>query len=258
MENEKREFRQENVKPHFMQRLAGGIIDICLILLSFWGLHTLLLKTPIANSFNSYRHDALVILDNYKLESGYGEKIYITDENKRELEDYLSYEEKVDNETKTYVVKEKGNATKEEYESYTTMVKESDEYKSANFNMRLMNYLIILLSGGVVEILFLFIIPLLNKRRATLGEIFSEQGLFSIKYEEYARWYHLLIRFLFIFIFESALPYLFLDIYSFIVMPVLFLIIASIGSKGRNLHDLISRTMKIDKKSYAPLVPEDV
>ena len=147
---------------------------------------------------------------------------------------------------------------KEEYESYTTKVKESDDYKSANFNMRLMNYLIILLSGGVVEILFLFIIPLLNKRRATLGEIFSEQGLFSIKYEEYARWYHLLIRFLFIFIFESALPYLFLDFYSFIVMPVLFLIIASIGSKGRNLHDLISRTMKIDKKSYTPLVPEDI
>ena len=120
-----------------------------------------------------------------------------------------------------------------------------------------MLYGINVLSGTISTGILLLLIPLLNKNRATLGMLASQQQLFSIRYETRARWYHVLIRYLFIFVIEIAGPFLFMELYVFILLPTLYLIISSLNKNGMTLHDLVSRVRVIDSRSFTPMVEED-
>ena len=106
--------------------------------------------------------------------------------------------------------------------------------------------------------IFLLMVPLLNKRRATLGKLFAGTQLINSKYYVPAKWYQVLGRFFFQFIVEGALPYLFLSGFT-IILPILLIpgvlfIITLIDRKnGRTLHDFVSVTKVIDKRTYIPL-----
>ena len=244
---------QENKKPGFIQRLASGMIDVCLIFLAYWGMYSLCMNTPISDGFYHYHYQIIETQDAYKLETGYGEKVLITDENKAT---YASYYKHYDEENKMYVVVNIKDVSSTVTQAYVNKLNGDNVYQSNVFNRRLVLYGINVLSGFVASGVVLLAIPLFNKRRATLGQLAGEISMFNVRYESYARWYNLLFRYLFIFLIEGCLPFLFFELYTFVLVPVVFLIVGSITKSGRTLHDLISGVRPIDKRTYVPLVPE--
>jgi len=245
---------QPNAKPKFSQRLAGGVIDLCFIFLFYWLCYFVVMNTPISATYKSYQNQITEIQDQTKLATGYGEAVYITEENANDYTGYLQY---LDEEENVYVVVNVDNISEEVYANYVATLNADDEYGNLSFDRDFINYGINVLCGALSLGIFLLAVPLCNKRRATVGQLFAEEQLFSVRYEGKARWYHVLFRFLFIYIVEGCLPFLFLGLYAFIAMPLLFLIIASLTKSGRTLHGLISGTKVIDKKTFTPLVNDD-
>ena len=243
---------KENRKPAFIQRLASGLVDLCMVFLLYWGMYTICMNTPISSGFDQYNIQVADIQDNAKLDTGYGEKVILTPENK---EQYVNYYSHIDENDEEYVVVNIKNPSEEITKAYVTKLQNNPVYSAAVFNRRFVLYGINVLSGFVSTAILLFAVPMFNKRRATLGQLAGEISMFSIRFETYPRWYHMLGRYLFIFIFEAALPFMFLELYKFILMPALFLIVGSLTNRGQTLHDLISRVRPIDKKSYVPIVP---
>lgn len=247
---------EPNSKPSFMQRLAGGIIDLCFIFLAYWGMYYICMSIPISNTYYFYVERIVRLENDYMYVSGYGEKVTITSENADEYTGYLQYPYE-DGSNTFYVIAVKENATSEEKVSYENILSTSTKYSNLNFDRQLINYGLNVLSGTVSLSFFLLLIPLCNKRRATIGEHFSEQQLISTRFQGRARWYHVLLRFLFILIVDGCLPFLFLELTTFLIMPILFLILASATKKGRTLHCLCSGTQVIDRRSFTPMVTDD-
>ena len=247
--------KRDNDKPLFIQRLASGLVDLCLVFLLYWGMYTISMNTPISRGFDNFNYQVVEIQDAAKLETGYGNKVYITDENKDE---YTNYYKHYDEENKEYVVVNVKDVSQTVTQAYVNKLNNDPIYKSAVFNRRFVLYGINVLAGTISTAVFLLGVPLINKRRATLGQLAGEISMFSTRYETHARWYHILIRYLFMFVIEMALPFLFLELYTFIAIPAIYLIVGSATKSGRTLHDLVSGVRPIDKKTYAPMVPEIV
>ena len=212
------------------------------------------MNTPIANTYNQYKHQIVEIQDMTKLETGYGEKILINESNEDEYQNYQTY---VDEEEQTYIVKNIPDATQEIYDEYIQSLQENSVFKNLTFDKDLIHYGINVLCGTVSLSIFLLAVPLLNKKRATIGQLFTEQQLISTRYQARARWYQVVFRFLFILIIEGCLPFLFFSLNTFYIMPIVFLLIASLTKSGRTLRDFITGTKVIDKKSFVPLVSEE-
>ena len=244
---------QQNIKPSFLQKLAGYLIDMSLIFLLYWGLYTICMNTPISSGFDYYHYQIIEIQDAYKLETGYGEKVTITPENASEYASYYKHKDVDDTE---YVVVNVKDVSETVTKAYVDKLNGDNAYQGYVFNRRLVLYGINVLAGSVATAILLLLVPLLNKNRATLGMLASNQQLFSVRFESRARWYHILIRYLFIFIFEIAIPFMFMELYVFLLLPTLYLIISSLNKKGMTLHDLVSQVRVIDSRSYTPLVEE--
>lgn len=247
--------RKPNSKLFFMQRFAGGIIDVCIIFMACWGLLTAFMRSGLAYYYNRNDVEMAEIRDGYLLETGCGNKIIITEENKKEYSTYIIH---TDSDNVQYVVTVNKDANEIQKEKYTTYIKEDKRYQMLRFNNRFINYGINLLGGFIVTMTFMMIVPLCNKRRVTIGGLFSEQALYSLRFERYAKWYHVVFRYFFIFIFEFAIPYIFFEMFTFFLAPITFLLIGSINSNGRCFHDFISRTKLIDNKTYTPMVEEEI
>lgn len=246
---------KENSKPSFMQRLASGLVDLAMIFLLYWGIYTICMHTPVSRGFDNYSYQVADIQDAAKLETGYGEKVYLTEENRAQYANYYSH---FDEENKEYVVVNGKDVSETVTAAYVDMLQKDQVYQTAVFNRRFVLYGINVLSGFVSTAIILFAVPMFNKRRATLGQLAGEISMFSNRFETYPRWYHMLWRYFFIFILEVALPFLFLELFTFILMPFLFLLVGTITKNGQTLHDLVSRVRPIDKRSYTPIVPEVV
>ncbi|MCR5184565.1 MAG: hypothetical protein K6C32_00570 [Bacilli bacterium] len=246
-----KEERGKNAKPLFMQRLAGGLIDVCIIFLVYWGLMNLFMRSSMAYYYNRNETEMSEIRDGYYLESGYGEKVVLTEENENQYSTYIVYTD--EDETK-YVVVKKDNPSDVEKEKLVTYLNNDKRYQTLYFDSRVIVYGISALAGFISTCTFLMVVPLFNKRRVSIGGLFSEQGLFSLRFESYAHWYHVVLRYFFIYIFEFALPFLFFELYTFFVVPLIFLLVASINHNGRCFHDFVTRTKLIDKRTYSPMV----
>lgn len=258
-DSEKEEKKGEpNVKPAWMMRLASGLIDICILILSIFGLNFLLSKTGLGKMQSNYRTEMILVQDEYKLkpliegsDATYGHKVYENEE------DYTTYTTRGyvvhDDEETKYVVVNNENISSELVTAFNKAVTSDEHYKNLSFDYRFLSYGITMISCSIGQVVFFLAIPLFNKKRATIGMLLAGTQLIYSKYPANARWYHVLIRFFFILLIESALGYLVMDVYVLAVIPVLEFIITLFNKKGRNLHDYISRTMVIDKRSFSPI-----
>ncbi len=249
-----------NSKPFFTMRLAGGLIDMCLLFLAILGLNQLWMLTPIGKAINNYQNDMYYIQDEYKLQAlvegsteTYGHKVH---ENEDEYVQYSTYPVHDADETGyKYIVVNNENISKEVANAYANAYKNDVTYKNLNLDWKLVSYGMTMLSGFIAEGIFLLMIPLLNKRRATLGKLAAGTQLVDSKLQTPPRWYQVVGRFTWQYLIESALPYLFLtNMFLFmLIIPSVLFVITLLNKKGRTLHDFISRTMVIDKRTYLPI-----
>ena len=257
-----------NRPAHWSQRIAAGIVDLCILFLSIWGLYQLFVSTAFKETLLEETQTLQEVVDYYKtvpLVSGsdetYGYKMYDDnpDYENDKYKDYTVYTEE-DTGYKYKVVDHDviSDAVKTAYQN---AVNNNQKYTSAVFNYRLKDFGVLILAGGIGELVFLLAIPLLNKNRATIGKWAAGLMVINYKYQTPAKWYQMVGRYIWTLSIESAIPVLFLpSIGSFsniitvvLVMPLLIFLITLVNKDRRTLHDYVCRTMVIDKRTYVPL-----
>lgn len=247
-----------NVKPRLLARVLGPLVDIFLLFLASFGIFQLEMATPISASYHQLQDQLITIADTSKLETEFGYKYYDNEENYQAYsalyKTYLEEDSASINYNHHYIVLNKENVSKEVKEAYQNSIKNNATYQENYLVYKATNYGLLMLGVGVSELVFFFIIPLFNKRRATIGRFIALTSLINTK-EMPVKWWQLLIRFLFILVIESALPLFYLS--EFVTLLVvgginLFITIVSKNSY-RTLRDYVSFSKVIDKNSFKPI-----
>lgn len=253
-----------NSKPFFLMRLIEGLIDACILLLAIVGLNQLFMLTPIGGAINNYVHEMYLIEDDYKLKTlvegsveTYGHKLYDNEEDyDKYTSAYIVYD--ADETGHKYVIINNEEISSEVVSAYKKAINADKTYKNLNFDYLLVSYGMTMLSGFIAEGIFLLAIPLLNKRRMTIGKWAAGHQLIDVKLATPPRWYQMVGRFAFQFVVESAIPFLFINnmILHFLIAPTFLFTFVLFNKNGRTLHDLVSRTMVIDKRTYLPITEQ--
>ncbi len=241
-----------NNKPYWLNRFIAGLVDVVLLFFSVTLLYSLLVKTPVADNLNRYHQEILAIEDQSKLDSGYGYRYVI--EQGEEGNYLLHYDEAEDY---YYIVKTVDNPSKELILEYQAILDAHENYSDLCFSYDLNNYMVICFSGSVAELIFFFIFPICNKRRATIGQIVCGLQVISTTRTNRARWYQILGRFFFILFIESAIPYFLINKWAFLVMPILISVISLFNKENRSVSAYISATKLIEAKTFTPLVDDE-
>lgn len=248
-----------NTKPRFLARILSPIVDIFLLFLLFFGAFQLETSTPISNDYHRVREELITISDTTKLETNYGYKLYDDDEkyNAYVAQSYQTYKVEDTEDpyyNHSYVVVNNSEISKEVNTAYQDSLKNNSTYQARYLTYKATRYGLTMLAVGSSELVLFLLIPLLNKRRATLGRFVAITSLIHTK-EVKAKWWQVLVRFLFILVVETALPLYFLtELGALLVVIVINLIVTLISRKtSRTLRDYVSFTRIINKNSFKPI-----
>ena len=266
-EKEEEQGLPPNSPAFWTMRVAAYLIDICLIFLATLGLKTLFDYTPISNGYKDNYYVVCYVADHLKLDDtlvpGQTYALQVYEDNPiyagEAYKNYTVYTEKETSKKYKIIDIDKIDATStispELKKAYATKLAADERYKAAVFNCRLIDYGIVMLAAGISGTLFVFIVPLLNKRRATIGKLFGGIHVINYRYQVTAKPYQILGRTLFIMLFEVAVPQLFLSnaIYTMLTVSGVLALSLFTNKDRRSLNDLISRTYSIDKRTYVPL-----
>ncbi|MBR0462156.1 MAG: RDD family protein [Erysipelotrichaceae bacterium] len=127
-----------------------------------------------------------------------------------------------------------------------------EEYQNEVFAANLHSFLIRVLIGFVGELILFLIIPLVNPNRLTLGKMMAGVMLFDEARQSRATKMQIAARFILI-VLASIFIYFWMGIYSFLLYPVLRLIVILLSKKDKTLCDYLTSTMLIDKFSYSSI-----
>ena len=123
-------------------------------------------------------------------------------------------------------------------------------YREEQFAANLHAYLLKLLAGFIAEAAVLLIIPLISKQRCTPGKLMTGVIPFSERRQAKASRLAVIYRFIFIFIIDSAVLYLFTGILTFLLVPVIRLMEMLLNKKNKTVCDAVTGIMIIEKLSY--------
>lgn len=243
-----------NAKPHIIKRLAAGLIDMVILFFFHYGLYSLILITPIAGTMQTYYREALLASEDLKVEAGYADKQEVESDYRG---DYLVHYDEVEN--NYYIVinidfGDNSEAKETAYNNYVTLLNDNEYYSDRLFKYHLYNYLITaFLAGGITELIFLLVIPLIKNCGQTLGMMILSIRMYNAKYVGKPRWYQYVGRFFFVFFVISAIPYLFMAEWTVIIMPTLTIIFMLLNKKNRALEDFASGISFVEKKTFTDI-----
>ncbi len=135
-------------------------------------------------------------------------------------------------------------------EAITEKLRGDRYFLDEQFAANLHSYLLKLLAGFVAEAAVLLIVPLISPLRGTPGKLMTGIMPFSEKRQTKATRLSILLRFVFIFLIDSAFFYLFTGIFTFILVPVLRFIEIIVNKKNKTILDALTGVMIIEKLSY--------
>lgn len=236
-----------NHKAIWYKRMIATFFDGVVLFLATYLFFYLINLTPIADHAKSYREEMTLIEDEAKLDTGYGYKVVV--KQGEEGNYYLHYDEGND---EYYIVKNVQYPSSEITTAYQTILKENNKYSDLTFSYLINNYGMLFGAGFVSELIFLFVVPLANKKRATFGQLLCGLQLISTKRNDKAAWYQLLGRLFFIYIIESVVPYLIMGMWILLVVPLITLLIRFFNDDSRSLYDFVTVTKLIEGKTFLP------
>lgn len=252
-----------NSPAHIGLRLFAGLIDMVLLFFIHYGLYSLVLLTPVADAMNSYRYEMQTIQDDHKLATGYGQILYLgsAQEQKDNYPNHILYQEE-EGEKRYYIVKNVEFSTPSEkqdvYNAWLDELNHDDKYQDLSTYVHLHNFIITaIFVGGVLEFVWYFLIPNINRCGQTPGMMVCKIRMISTKDYSKPRWYQHLGRFFFIWILESCVPYFFLANWTLAAVPAVLAVVMIATPRKRTIHDLVSAIMVVDKGSFVDIVPED-
>lgn len=256
---------EPNSKPHIINRIISGLIDACIVFLTFTILYGIFLNTPISNTSLAYRDEMIVIQDSYLYSTGMGYKEYDFKDN----EDYASYRIYKDDQDKEYVIvgisapsddasQSEWNIYNEKFVEYNTKLNNDASYASAKGLYTASNFALISLDALIVEGIFFLAIPLIDKKRRTIGKMIAKTQLFSTKHQGRVRWHQVVGSFAWKLIVESLIPFVFLNQATVFATSFINLIFAMSNRDNKTFHDLVSRTKVITVESYKPMFCDSI
>ena len=246
-----------NIRPRFLARFLSALVDIFSLFLLAFGVFQLEMSTPISNDYYHLKEEVVTMIDTTKLETDYGYKLYDDDEKYGTYASYQVYKEEDESNAKnghSYIVVNKEEISDEVKNTYQDALKNNGTYQSRYLSYRATYYGLLMLAAGSSELVLFLLIPLFNKRRATIGRFVAITSLISTK-EVSAKWWQILLRFLFILVVETALPLFYLTEFgALIIVSIINLSIVLVSRKSyRTLRDYVSFTKIIDKNSFKPI-----
>ena len=253
-ENQKERFIREaepNSKPTLFSRLLAGLVDMVIMFFFHYALYSLVLLTPISNNLHTYWNEMLLAKEDVKVQAKYSEEEVVDADYVGE--NLLHYNEK---ESYYYIVNDidfgEDAASKEAaIASFQELIQKDDTYNGYSTSYHLHNFIVTaLLCGGVTELIFIFVIPIIKNNGQTIGMMLCQAKMINPKYSGQTKWYQHLGRWAFMFIIESCLPYFFLAEYTLIVVPAVLIVIMLLNKNNRTLHDFVSQVMVIDKRTF--------
>ena len=124
-------------------------------------------------------------------------------------------------------------------------------YQNELFAANLHGYLLKAGACLVAEALLLLAFPLLNKTRSTPGKLMTGIMPFNERRQSRATVWQILFRFLFIFLIDSLVFYLYTGILTFLLVPLLRLTELLVSrKKNKTICDYMTGVMMIEKLSY--------
>lgn len=133
----------------------------------------------------------------------------------------------------------------------TEALNANGEYLDERFSAELHGYVLKALTGLLALTPILLIVPLASKDRATPGKLMTGIMPFHERRQRRALWYQIVTRFLFVFLIDGLVLYLFTGIWTFVLVPVLRLIEILCSKKDKTVCDMITGIMMIEKLSYS-------
>lgn len=250
-----------NTRPRLLARVLSVIVDIFLVFLAGFLILQLELSTPISNKYRSLKSELIQMNDTTKLETNYGHKFYEDEEGYATY--VVNYAEYVESDTSSdkvgmkYIVLNNENISNEVKTAFENALRNNGVYQSKYITFHAIYFGLEMLAIGSVELVMFFVIPLISKRRQTIGNYVAITCLIDNK-ESKVKWWQLLIRFLFILLIETALPLFYLtELGAILVVIVVNLIVMFISKKSyRTLRDYVSLTRIIDKNTYKLLIEQ--
>ena len=192
-----------------------------------------LLKRIISDGFDTVAVFILFILIFLAVLSSPLAKTY-----KSHFENYKQIEESV--------IGEFGDDT----DAISESLKNDAYYLDERFAANLHGYLLKLLAGFIAEAAVILVIPLITKTRGTPGKILTKIMPFSERRQARASALQIIGRFAFIFIIDSAVIYLITGIYTFLLVPVIRLIVMMLNKKNKTICDAVTGITVIEQLSY--------
>ena len=135
-------------------------------------------------------------------------------------------------------------------EAITNKLSTDRYYLDEQFAANLHSYLLKLLAGFIAEAAVLAAVPLISKQRGTPGKLMTGIIPFKEKKQTKADAKTILLRFVYVFIIDGAVFYLFTGILTFLLIPVIRLVEILINKKNKTLCDALTGVMMIEKLSY--------
>ena len=252
---------KQNLKPHIINRILSAIIDACLVFMVFFGFYVLFLNTGISESYHSYDDEMTVIYDSTLFETGMGYKEYDFESN----ETYSKYRVYTDEEGKEYVIagiaapsddapQSEWDVYNNKYLAFNEKIKNNAAYSTAQTNMLVAEFGLVSLSALISESILLLGVPLIDKKRRTIGKIASKIQPYSTKHQGHVKWHQVLGSFLFKLIVESLIPFVFLKHTTAFALAFIEFVFMISNKDHRTLHDLVSRTKIVTSESFKPLI----
>lgn len=123
-------------------------------------------------------------------------------------------------------------------------------YRDEQFAANLHSYILKLLAGFLAEAAVLLAVPLISPVRGTPGKLMTGIMPFSEKRQTKATRGSIVLRFVFVYLIDSAFFYLFTGIYTFILIPVMRFVEIIVNKKNKTVLDALSGVMIIERLSY--------
>lgn len=231
-------------RPHFIKILGSGLIDLITFIVFASLVNTLVFSTPISAHYHKVHDQMLIIQDQYKLDTGYGKKVYLVDDNESRDQDAHTY---VD-EQGTYVVINLDEIPNEIKIAYSDLLSGNEHYLMLLSDYQVTSVLLLSLVIGSAQLILFLIIPLLNKNKATVGRLCLRLKTVNYRTKKPLEWYYHLLQFALIFLFASLVPYLVIGEMALVFAPLFILAFIIFSKDYRSLHQWIGQAITIDAK----------
>lgn len=236
------------------KRILSFLIDFLFILLVFFPL-SIFVSKPIITSFSS---DSIAKINEVAKEIYEENNLpYMTNKQNYNLIeiDYDSFIIMTKQENPTYTDEKINDLYFESYRKSQELIQSKGKYID-NYSVFYIKYLFINSITMLIPIFInYFLIPLLNKKRKSIGSFITKTSLVNVKDNNPISQVKVLLRFIFIFIVEFLLLYSIFNTYFFIVYPLMQIIFMLPTKNNYEIHDIVTRSIIIEDQ-YVGLIEE--